>query len=113
NLEQRPFDRVLLIRIQAFPRQQARRTATNGSLAGWRAALLGPFDTMMHVRSASQTERGDLEINLLTRATVAEMKAARERTEREFQMALAQVEQFEALREELHHLTTKSREVGP
>ena len=104
NLESRRFDRVLLIRIQAIPRQPARKMANRGSLAGWRAALLGPFDTMMHVRSASQTERGDLEINLLTRATMAELKAARERTEREFQMALAQVDQLEAIREQISRL---------
>ena len=113
NLDQRPFDRVLLIRIQAFPRQHARRAAANGSLAGWRAALLGPFDAMMHVRSASQTERGDLEINLLTRATRAELKAARERTEREYQMALAQVEQFDVLREIFQRLATTARNAGP
>ncbi len=110
HLERRPFDRVLLIRIQAFPRQQARRNAANGSLTGWRAALLGPFDAMMHVRSASQTERGDLEINLLTRATLAEFKAARERTESEFQMALAQVEQLESIREELYNLAAAARD---
>jgi hypothetical protein len=101
SMDQRPFDQVLLIRIQAFPRQKARQAMGSGNLAGWRAALLGPFDAMMQVRSASQTERGDLEINLLTRATLAEVKAARERTEREFQSALAEVEQLELLREQL------------
>src|SRR4029079_9171807 len=65
RLQHRPFDRALVIRIQAFPRQKVHQTLQKGNLAGWRAALLGPFDTMMQVRGASQTERGDLEINLL------------------------------------------------
>lgn len=108
QLEARPFDRVLLVRIQAFPRQTPHQAKAAGSLAGWRAALLGPFDTMMRVRSASQTERGDLEINLLTRATLAELKAARERAEREFQSAIAQIEQLEAIREEIRGLSTLS-----
>lgn len=106
SVEQRPFDRVLLIRIQAFPRQKTREVMESGKLAGWRAAILGPFDAMMQVRSASQTERGDLEINLLTRATLAEVKAARERTERELQTILAEVEQLDLLREHLFQPST-------
>jgi len=101
QIDSRPFDRVLLIRIQAFPKELARTYRPATSLSGWRAALLGPFDAMMHVRSASQTERGDLEINLLTRATLAELRAAKERSEREFQMALAQVDQLERMLVEL------------
>ncbi|MGE3780753.1 MAG: hypothetical protein AB7F89_26430, partial [Pirellulaceae bacterium] len=101
NIDQRPFDRVLLVRIQAFPRELARTSRPANRLSGWRAALLGPFDTMMKVRSASQTERGDLEINLLTRATLAELRAAKERAEREFQLALTQVDQLERMMDEL------------
>jgi hypothetical protein len=111
SIDQRPFDRVLLIRIQAFPRRKAREAAETSNLAGWRAALLGPFDTMMQVRSASQTERGDLEINLLTRATLAEVQAARERAERELQASQDQVRQLELLREELFRLTSSVPEL--
>jgi hypothetical protein len=113
NIERRPFDRVLLIRIQAIPIRLERTIQPANSLAGWRAALLGPFDTMMRVRSASQTERGDLEINLLTRATLAEVRAARERVEREFQTDLAQVDQLEAILDELRQLADSTPGVQP
>ena len=62
----RPFDAVLLIRIHAFPSSGDReRNRSPSPLAGWRAALVGPLHAMLRVRSASQTERGDLEIRLL------------------------------------------------
>jgi hypothetical protein len=41
---------------------------------------------------------------LLTRATLAELRAARERAERDFLTALDQVDQLEAIRHELHQL---------
>lgn len=69
---ERPFDRVLLLRIQAFPvnvGQVSGKTAVSAS--GWRSVLIGPLDAMMTVRSASQTERGDLEIGLLSNMTRA------------------------------------------
>jgi hypothetical protein len=104
NLDSRPFDRILLIRIQAFPKELSRTVQAANSFSGWRAAFLGPFDAMMHVRSASQTERGDLEINLLTRATLAELNSAKQRTDFEFRMALAQVDQLESIHESLRRL---------
>jgi hypothetical protein len=76
----RPFDRVLLIRIQAFPKEiSAESGRLPPSSPGWRTALLGPLDAMMRVRSASQTERGDLEIDLLTKVTRANVDATRAR----------------------------------
>jgi hypothetical protein len=59
---------------------------------------------MMRVRSASQTERGDLEISLLTQATLGELRAAREQAQRDFQMAVAQVDQLESLLGDLRRL---------
>jgi hypothetical protein len=76
--EERPFDRVLLLRIQAFPTNIGQASGKiAGSASGWRSALIGPLDAIMTVRSASQTERGDLEVGLLSNMTRAraEMKA--------------------------------------
>jgi hypothetical protein len=107
NVDRRPFDHVLLVRIQAIPRDLTRTVQAAHGLAGWRAALLGPFDTMMKVRSASQTERGDLEINLLTRATLADLRAARERADRSYQTTLAQIDELESTRQQLRGLDTR------
>jgi hypothetical protein len=84
----RPFDHVLLVRIQAFPKQQGfDRGRADSAFAGWRTALVGPLDAMMKVRVASQTERGDLEVGLLTQATISAMTASKERLASEFKLA--------------------------
>ena len=70
--EERPFDRVVLLRIQAFPAAVGQAAGNEPpSSPGWRSALIGPIDAMLTVRSASQTERGDLEVGLLANATRA------------------------------------------
>jgi hypothetical protein len=87
---ERPFDHVLLIRIQAFPKRTGSGLVrADGAFAGWRTALMGPLDAMMKVRVASQTERGDLEVNLLTQATVSAIAASKARLASEFQLAQA------------------------
>jgi len=106
---ERPFDHVLLIRIQAFPKHRgfvAQRS--DSAIAGWRSALVGPLDAMMKVRVASQTERGDLEVNLLTQATLSAISASKERLASEFKLAQTradvrqqQLEFFESLRRQL------------
>ena len=49
----------------------------------------------MKVRVASQTERGDLEVNLLTQATMAQIDANKERFESEFKLAQARADALE------------------
>jgi hypothetical protein len=85
----RPFDDVLLIRIQPFPAERPPTNQRLSAISGWRAALLGPLDAMMNVRGASQTERGDLEIGLLTQATRAAIEAMRQRYAAEAKAAQA------------------------
>ncbi|MDP6445441.1 MAG: hypothetical protein QF805_16700 [Pirellulaceae bacterium] len=87
----RPFDRILLIRIHAFP-TTARVDERTPPAAGWRSALIGPLDAMMKVRVASQTERGDLEVDLLSTASAAEINAARTRFRADFRTAQAVVD---------------------
>lgn len=78
----RPFDRILLIRIQAFPKRTSKNPGPKVEPAsGWRSALAGPLEAMLRVRSTSQTERGDLEISLLTEANREHVVAARDRYE--------------------------------
>ncbi len=93
NLAQRPFDRVVLLRIQAFPKQ-LNQSSDRGisSASGWRTALLGPLDAMMSVRSTSQTERGDLEIGLLTQATRGATIAKRERYQADLKAMQAMID---------------------
>ncbi|MFV1964268.1 MAG: hypothetical protein ACC628_02505 [Pirellulaceae bacterium] len=89
----RPFDHVLLVRIQAFPKQTGfGRGRADSAFAGWRSALLGPLDAMMKVRTASQAERSDLEVNLLTQATVSAITASKERWASEFKLAKARAD---------------------
>lgn len=58
----RPFQRVLIVRIQPFPPTSA-ETVINRS--GWRMATIGPLDTMMAVRTTSQIERNNKVLELL------------------------------------------------
>jgi hypothetical protein len=60
----RPFDRILIIRILPFPlREQPAAAKPN---QGWTYELLGPLDTIENVRTASQSERNDFDLELLT-----------------------------------------------
>jgi hypothetical protein len=89
---ERPFDRVLLLRIQAFPSNvgQASGQAAD-SASGWRTALIGPLDAMMTVRSASQTERGDLEVGLLQNVTQSRTEIQEREAELKKAIAVADV----------------------
>ena len=98
---QRPFDHILLIRIQAFPKKKGASPHRHNALAGWRSALMGPLDAMMRVRATSQTERGDLEVDLLTQATLAAINASKERFESEFRTAQAWADSVEQEAESL------------
>ena len=62
--EERPFDRILLLRIEPSHSNDLNRIPNHRGLAGWLRWLAGPAETMAKVRSASQLERGNLESDL-------------------------------------------------
>lgn len=65
---QRPFDRVLLVRLMPFPSS----TVAPASLdRGWFYATLGPIDAIENVRTASQMERNDLAVRLFAEAAAS------------------------------------------
>lgn len=64
----RPFDRVLLVRLMPFPSSQAAPASLD---RGWFYATLGPIDAIQNVRTASQMERNDLAVRLLTKAAAS------------------------------------------
>ncbi len=59
------FDRVLLLRIEPSASEDRNQLPYSGGLAGWFRWLIGPMETMLKVRSASQLERGNLESDLV------------------------------------------------
>lgn len=102
--DRRPFDRILLVRIQAFPDPQAGlptpadvagsegTQASDGKFkaesfsppdsSGWFYAALGPLCAMFQVRIASQAERGDLALYLLEGAANASLMNAQQLDDR-------------------------------
>jgi hypothetical protein len=64
--DKRPFDRILVIRIQPFSVQSHPAPADPNK--GWTYDVLGPLDTLQNVRSASQAERDDFDLNLLAKS---------------------------------------------
>lgn len=76
----RPFDRVLVIRIEPFPPEKAPTAETRN---GWLYEALGPITTIQNVRVASQAERNSFDLRLFVEesearsppANVAERKA--------------------------------------
>jgi hypothetical protein len=64
-LPQRPFDRILLVRLMPFPSSQVAQAKSD---RGWFYATLGPIDAMQNVRTASQVERNELAVRLFTEA---------------------------------------------
>jgi hypothetical protein len=59
----RPFDRILVIRIQPFSVKKRPAPAEPGK--GWTYGLLGPLDTLENVRSTLHAERNDFDLNLV------------------------------------------------
>jgi hypothetical protein len=62
----RPFDRILVIRIQPFTIQAHPAPAETGK--SWSYNVLGPLETLENVRSALHAERNDFDLNLLASA---------------------------------------------
>jgi hypothetical protein len=70
--KQRPFDRIVLLRLVhtvapplvAERGNRPRRKPGVLSASGWLFSVFGPVQTMLQVRTASQLERGDLEVHL-------------------------------------------------
>jgi hypothetical protein len=64
----RPFDRVLLIRLMPFPSSLVAPASLD---RGWFYAALGPVDAIANVRTSSQQERNELAVRLLTETAAA------------------------------------------
>ena len=62
--DDRPFDRVLLLRIEPSYNEDLGQIPDSGGLAGSLRWLAGPAEAMVNVRAASQLERGNLESDL-------------------------------------------------
>ena len=62
--KQRPFDRILLLRIEPAPTKDLNEVPDAGGWFGRLRWIFGPAETMVKVRSASQLERGNLESDL-------------------------------------------------
>jgi hypothetical protein len=62
----RPFDRVLVIRIQPFPTEEIAHADTRH---GWLYEAVGPITTIQNVRVASQAERNSFGFHLLKEAS--------------------------------------------
>ena len=75
---ERPFDRILLLRIEPSHSKDLNRIPDHRGLAGWLRWLSGPAETMAKVRSASQLERGNLESDLA--ALYLELNTGKEET---------------------------------
>jgi hypothetical protein len=63
DARQRPFDRIVIVRILPFPASDKPQPAKADQ--GWTYEVLGPIDTMSNVRTASQTERNDFDLDLV------------------------------------------------
>lgn len=61
---ERPFDRILLLRIEPSSVEDNNRPADSGGLSGAFRWIAGPGEAMAKVRSTSQLERGNLETDL-------------------------------------------------
>jgi hypothetical protein len=71
---ERPFDRIVIVRIIPFPASDHPQPAKANQ--GWTYEVLGPVDTIGNVRTASQTERNDFDLELLTGRPESDAKAA-------------------------------------
>jgi hypothetical protein len=68
-LAERPFDRVLLLRLMPFP-ASGPLDASRGR--GWLYSTVGPLLTIQNVRTASQEERNDLAVRLFTESAATQ-----------------------------------------
>jgi hypothetical protein len=66
-----PFDRILFVRAFPFPLPEKPEPADGAG--GWGYAYAGPIATVLNGRTASQTDRGALELSLLRRYSGAEI----------------------------------------
>lgn len=64
KVDEKPFQRILLLRIEPAASEDRNIPSDPGGLAGWFRWLTGPVESMVKVRSASQLERGNLEADL-------------------------------------------------
>jgi hypothetical protein len=62
--ETRPFDRILILRIEPNATIDSNNPPATSGLAAWLRWLSGPAETIVKVRSTSQSERGNMETDL-------------------------------------------------
>ena len=77
--DDRPFDRILLLRIEPSYSDDLGQIPDSGGLAGSLRWLVGPAETMLNVRAASQLERGNLESDLVSQ--IHELNTGKSRSE--------------------------------
>lgn len=68
-LAERPFDRILLLRLVPFPAAAPAGASLN---RGWVYSTAGPLLTVQNVRAASQQERNDLAVRLFTESAATQ-----------------------------------------
>jgi hypothetical protein len=73
-LAQRPFDRVLLVRLMPFPSAAPVPASLN---RGWFYSTVGPINAIQNVRTASQQERNDLAVRLFADAAARQQVEVR------------------------------------
>ena len=105
----RRFDRILVLRIQAFPKQTSTQSEMVEPTSGWRSALAGPIEAMMRVRSTSQIERSDLEIGLLQQANKGFVAEIRQRNELQYQQAQQQLKAAREAADDDERLSTEKK----
>jgi hypothetical protein len=86
----KPFNRILIVRIAPFPIRA--KSAAAQKHTGALYELLGPLTTIENVRTASQTERNSLALELLTDATLKDLDPDTQNRRQQGQALLARGE---------------------
>jgi hypothetical protein len=84
--EKPPFDEVLIVRIEPFPKSAAQHAKDN---TGFLSAVYGPTNAVNAMRVSTQAERGELELRLLQESINDRLQ-----TSQPFQLGIAELEQL-------------------
>ena len=88
--QERPFDRVLVLRIRHIKPAKAVAETRDSAGNGFLFAVAGPAKAMLTVRNTSQQERGQVEADLITRVA-ATTEESRQSKQREIEAFAAQI----------------------
>ena len=80
-----PFRHIVILRIESFPRSEAKAAKEN---AGFYSAMFGPANAMFSTRESTQAERAEIELSLLKKAFDDKSHGA----EANYRVALANLE---------------------